>query len=355
VTAETCPDCGEELKEAVGITPRFIEEIPEPAPIETTRFDLHHYDCSACDTTVQAAHPDCPSEGRFGPRVQALAARARYEDRLPYRKIANRFDQLFDLELSAASAWYATERVARAGRGEYDQLQARIRAADVVHVDETGFMIDGHQAWLWTFRTADATLFALRASRGRAVVAEILGEDFDGTIVCDGWRAYPAFSANLQRCWANLLREADEVSADHPEAEAIAHRLHQLYDGLMAFLANDPAPAARERMRRQARRTIKDLIAQSVEPTAVADFLGKIECGLDYWLPFVTDPAVGPTKNAAKNPFREPVVLRKIIGTLRTESGRFTHETLLSLLATWKQQDHNPYDELKRVATPKTT
>jgi transposase len=355
VTAETCPDCGEALEAAVDVTPRFIEKIPDPEPIETTRYDLHNYECEGCDRDVQATHSDCPAEGAFGTTVQAQAALARYEDRLPYRKIADRFDQLYDLDLSAASAWQATERVARAGRGEYDQLQARIRAADVIHVDETGFMIDGHQAWLWTFRTAEATLFALRASRGRAVVAEILGEDFDGTIVCDGWTAYPAFSANLQRWWAHLLREADDVAADHPEAEPITDRLHRLYDGLTAFLDTDPTPAARERMRRQARRTLEDLIAQSVETAAVSDFLGMIESGLDYWLPFVTDPAVDPTNNAAENALREPVVLRKIIGTLRTESGRFTHETLLSLLATWKQQDRNPYDELKRVATPEPT
>jgi hypothetical protein len=28
----------------------------------------------------------------------------------------------------------------------------------------------------------------------------------------------------------------------------------------------------------------------------------------------------------------------------------FVHETLLSLLATWRQQGRNPYDELKRVS-----
>lgn len=216
-------------------------------------------------------------------------------------------------------------------------------------------MIDGHQAWLWTFRTADATLFAMRASRGRAVPAEILGEDFDGTIVCDGWTAYPAFSANLQRCWAHLLREADEIAADHVEAEPIADRLHKLYDGLTAFLATDPAPAARHRMRRRARETLEELIAQPVETAAVAKFLGKIESGLDYWLPFVTHPEVDPTNNAAENALREPVVLQKIIGTLRTESGRFAHETLLSLVAIWKQQNRNPYDELKRVSRPVPT
>lgn len=40
----------------------------------------------------------------------------------------------------------------------------------------------------------------------------------------------------------------------------------------------------------------------------------------------------------AEQALREPVVLRKIIGTLRNDRGMFVHETLLSLLSTWCQQ-----------------
>jgi phage baseplate assembly protein W len=124
---------------------------------------------------------------------------------------------------------------------------------------------------------------------------------------------------------------------------------------LTAFLETDPTREARERMRRRARQTLEALIDQPVETAAVTQFIGKIESGLDYWLPFVTNLEVAPTNNAGENALREPVVLRKIMGTLRTESGRFTHETLLSLVATWKQQDRHPYDELKRMASPRST
>jgi transposase len=61
-------------------------------------------------------------------------------------------------------------------------------------------------------------------------------------------------------------------------------------------------------------------------------------------------PAVSPTNNAAENALREPVILRKLIGTLRNERGMFVHETMLSLLATWSQQGRNPYEQLRRVA-----
>lgn len=355
VIADCCPDCDEPLGEPIDVTPRFIEEIPDPEPIETTRYDLHHYECGGCGSEVQAAHPDCPTEGAFGVTVQAQAALARYEYRLPYRKVADRFDQLFELDLSAASAWHATERVARAGRGEYLEIRDRLRAAEAVHVDETGFKLDGQQWWLWTFRAGADTLFALRESRGSAVIEAVLGEDFEGTIVCDGWTAYPAVTDELQRCWAHLLREADDVAEDHAEAEPIADRLHRLFDGLQSFLGTDPASEHRELMRERARETVAGIVATDAESEAVQTLLGKIDGGRGHWLEFVTNPAVEPTNNAAENALREPVVLRKIIGTLRTEAGRFAHETLLSLLATWKQQDRNPYEELKGTVTPKTT
>jgi len=74
----------------------------------------------------------------------------------------------------------ATERAARAGRCEYEQIRRRIQHADVVHIDETGIKRDGEQAWMWTFTTDEHTLYAVRESRGSDVPAEVLGEGLRG-------------------------------------------------------------------------------------------------------------------------------------------------------------------------------
>jgi transposase len=281
--------------------------------------------------------------------VVAQATLSKYEYRLPHRKIADRFEQLHGLELSPASAWHATERAARAGRCEYDQIRAEIQQADVVHVDETGHKLDGEQTWIWTFRTAQYTLYAVRESRGSDVPEEVLGEDFDGIIVCDGWTAYPAFSSDLQRCWAHILREAEDVADDHDRAKPIYRTLKQMYVDLQSWLETDPPERQRTRMQEAARKGLETLTERSVTDGPVATLLGKIENGLDHWLTFVGEPAVSPTNNAAENALREPVILRKLIGTLRNERGMFVHETALTLLATWSQQGHNPYEELQRV------
>ena len=282
--------------------------------------------------------------------VLAQATLSKYEYRLPHRKIADRFEQLHGLELSPASAWRATERAARAGRCEYDQIRAQIQQADVVHVDETGHKLDCDRIWIWTFRTDQHTLYAVRESRGSTVPEEVLGEDFDGIIICDGWTAYPAFSRNLQRCWAHILREAEDVADDYNQAEPIHRTLKQMYVGLQSWLETDPSEHQRVQMQNVAQVSLETLVDRSVNDGPVATLLGKIEGGLDYWLTFVGKPAVSPTNNAAENALREPVILRKLIGTLRNERGMFVHETVLSLLATWSQQGLNPYDQLRRVA-----
>ena len=350
VTCDCCPDCGEAFDESAGVSPRLVEELPNPQPPEVTQYNRHHYECHSCGAETVASHPDCPDEGQFGVNVIAQAALSRYDHRLPYRKIGNRFEQLHGLELSGASAWHATERAARAGRCEYEQIRHQIKQADVVHVDETGIKRDGEQAWIWTFTTEDHTLYAVRESRGSDVPKEVLGEDFAGTVICDGWTAYPAFSSNLQRCWAHILREAEDAAEKQAEGEPIYRALKQLYVALQTRLESDLTVRERAELQRVARRELESLIERSVPDGPVATLLGKIEGGLDHWLTFIGEPAVSPTNNAAENSLREPVVLRKIIGTLRNDRGMFVHETLLSLLATCRQQGRNPYDELKRIA-----
>ena len=350
VTCDCCPDCGEVFDESVGVSPRLVEEIPDPQPPEVTQYNRHHYECHSCGSETVASHPDCPDEGQFGVNVIAQAALSRYDHRLPYRKIADRFEQLHGLEFTGASAWYATERAARAGRCEYEQIRQQIQQADVVHIDETGIKRDGEQAWIWTFTTEEHTLYAVRESRGSDIPAEVLGEDFAGTVICDGWTAYPAFSETLQRCWAHILREAEDAAEQQDKGKPIYRALKQLYVALQTRLESDLTLRERAELQRVARRELESLIERSVPDGPVATLLGKIEGGLDHWLTFVGEPGVSPTNNAAEKALREPVVLRKLIGTLRNDRGMFVHETLLSLLATWSQQGRNPYDELKQVA-----
>ena len=45
VTLESCPCCGAAFAEPIEVIARTIEDIPEPAPLEITQYNLHRYEC----------------------------------------------------------------------------------------------------------------------------------------------------------------------------------------------------------------------------------------------------------------------------------------------------------------------
>jgi len=184
--------------------------------------------------------------------------------------------------------------------------------------------------------TATGTLSIVRKSRGKNVVEEVLGKDYSGTIICDGWKAYSNFTNNLQRCWAHLLREAKFLSRKDEEAMLLSERLHKLYKNLKFTLDKGPPDNIRNILRMNAEENLRELVSKNYQSKDVQKFVIKIRNGANYWFNFVTNPLIEPTNNIAERALREHVIHRKIIGTLRNEKGTQIHERMMTCVATWK-------------------
>ena len=201
VTADRCPDCGAELGIPIRIESKIIEEIPDPQPIIVIEYRIAHYSCPCCHREVVAKDSDCPSEGRFGNNTITQTTLLKYEDRLPHRKIREALRRMHGLDISCCNL-DLTRRAADAVQSQYDAILDRVREAPVLYVDETSIAVQGKLHWIWTFASPSETFFAIRKSRGTKVLSEVLTERFlRGIIVCDGWRSYPKFTEDLQRCW----------------------------------------------------------------------------------------------------------------------------------------------------------
>ncbi|KXB08441.1 transposase [candidate division MSBL1 archaeon SCGC-AAA382M17] len=355
VEEENCPECGSALEDPKEVESRVIEDIPEPEPVVAKEYRIGHYECEDCGEEVVASHPDCPEEGRFGKNVLIQATLLKYEERIPYRKVSDLFEWQYDFEVSPASVLDFVRRTSDWLQPRYEKIWTRIRNSDVLHVDETGMKVDGEQHWIWAFTTGGETLVALRKSRGKKVLKEVLGKDFDGIIVCDGWSSYATYvknvspGADLQRCWAHLLREVEDLADKCEEAEPISEKIHEIYENLTGFVGKDPPPKEREKRRKKAEKELEKLLNKSYENERVEELIGKIKNGKKHWFTFVTEPGVEPTNNQAERALREHVVHRKIIGGLRSEKGMKIHETIMTLLTTWKQQGLDPYKEMVKA------
>jgi len=194
--------------------------------------------------------------------------------------------------------------------------------------------------------TATGTLSIVRKSRGKNVVEEVLGKDYSGTIICDGWKAYSNFTNNLQRCWAHLLREAKFLPRKSEEAKLLSNRLHRLYKNLKSNLDKGPPGHIKVILKMNAEETMKELVSKNYQSKEVQKFAVKINNGFNHWFTFVTNPLIESTNNIAERAMREHVIHRKIIGTYRNEKGTQIHERMMSCIATWKQHGLNTREEL---------
>jgi transposase len=236
----TCPHCAARLGKPVKVERNIIEEIPEPQPAEVVCYETLHYRCKMCGSAIVSNHPDKPKDGRFGANTQTAITLLRYNERLPHRKVVEILDQNFTFPLTPATSWNVTKRVARHLDPSYEETVRALRKSYCIYIDETGFKVDGKKWWLWVFTTDEATIFALRRSRGTKVVREILGRKYDGVIISDGHRSYATYTDKRQRCWAHLLRELKELAEKSAVAKALYLEVLKLYKEVTEAVGKDP-------------------------------------------------------------------------------------------------------------------
>lgn len=340
--AEKCKYCDNKLYKPFKIESRIVEEIPKPQPIQVIEHKIGHYECNKCGKITIAGNLP---EGRFGVNVIAQSTLMKYDNRLPFRRVADTLERQYGLTVTPASVLDLTRRASDALKTDYKEILKRIKRTKIIYVDETSIDVGGRKFWIWIFVTSKYTFVAIRKSRSKKVLEEILGKNFKGVIVCDGWNAYSEYTTEIQRCWAHLLREAKHL------AEKFQSGLN-LYEGIKKIYAKVKAVTFKEcyENRKKLREKLIKELSQWVDYAncykELRKFAIKINNGLEYFFTRLLNPKIEATNNTAERALREHVVIRKIIGTLRNEKGTSIHETIMTMFATWKQQGLNLFAEL---------
>lgn len=74
-----------------------------------------------------------------------------------------------------------------------------------------------------------------------------------------------------------------------------------------------------------------------------------IRNGLGSWFTCLLYKGKEPTNNLAEQAIREHVVIRKIIGPFRSESGSMNYQYISSLLSTWRLKGLNMFVEMDKI------
>lgn len=350
---DACPSCGGAIDVQV-TAEQYQTDIPPPQPL-IRKFRVHVGACRDCGRRVQGRHPLQTSDAlgaaasQLGPRAVALAADMNKGLGLPYGKVKSVFASHFGITVSRGGLCSALQRLARRGQPTYDGLIETIRASPVVSPDETGWKVGGHRHWLWAFVIPEATVYAIFDGRGYEEAANILGSDFAGMLVRDGWAPYRKFIlAEHQTCLAHLLRRCHEMieTADRGAAR-FPHGLRRIL--LAALLLRDRRArgevsahglvVAKGRLAARFSRLLQGRIVHKPNAT----FLKHLTNEAPHLLTFLGRDDVPATNYQAEQAIRPAVVNRKVWGGNRTWQGAWTQQVLASILRTLRQQGRDPY------------
>jgi transposase len=340
---ETCPDCGSAFSGETQVRSRVIEDIEPVRPTVVTCYEIERGWCPQCRTyqenPVTAALPNY----RLGLRLMLFVVYQKVALGLSYGKIRRELATYFGLSVSRGTLSAMVAEVAHRFGPAYKQLLKLMRHQAVLHVDETGWRVDGANHWLWIFVNDVVTLYVLSRSRGSKVPKALLGEAFEGVLISDFFSAYSPLPYQKAKCWAHLLRESHALTKGQPPPESEPSRLHQQLHALFLEmgLALEQAATdetALEPLYQQIRTKLLALAQQPWQEPDCRRLAHRIEKHLEELLLWLRIPAVTPDNNEAERELRPAVITRKTSFGSRSRPGAHAFAVLLSLIRTWERQ-----------------
>lgn len=348
-----CPFCRASLAGGTVKRTREVIELPRVPAVVTEHVYVERR-CPACRRRClpgPGLAGAVVGQGRLGVGLLSLIAWLREEVRLPVAAVQRYLATVHGLALSVGAIVGASATVAATAAPLLEQTQVAIRTSPVVHADETGWREDGRNGYAWTLSTPTARYF-VHGKREKAVLEAAIGPVYGGVLISDFYCAYTNYEGRHQYCWAHLLRDADELVAQHRDDAAVAGwtaALHALYARARAVRAPDPAA------RRHAQRDLETEAQALVTPwtgNPAAPQRGlcqRIERHLTELFGFVADPSVPSTNNAAERSLRHLVTCRKISGGTRSAAGTATKMAWATLFGTWRLQGRDALAECRTL------
>jgi transposase len=323
-----------------------VLELPAIHP-EVTEYQRHRLKCPRCGLSTCAALPAGVPRGGQGPRLQSVLALMTGAYRLSKRMVQTFCADVFGLPLCAGQvcALEAETTAATAAVVEALREHARTRPANV---DETGWREGRRRGWLWTVVTSAVTVFTIALSRAAGVARDLLDPSAGQVITSDRFPSYDWLPRRQrQLCWAHLQRDfqamVDRGNAGSPVGEELLCCAQDLFTWWYRVRDGTLSRATFRRYMGAVRGMVRDQLEAGcgcgcAKTEAVCRNLLEWEPAL--WT-FVRVEGIEPTNNAAERALRHAVQWRKTsYGTDSAAGSRFV-ETILSVVATCRQQGRN--------------
>src|SRR3954465_5445360 len=210
---DLCPSCGHDLRPALTIAPRVIQQVDiREVPLSIQEHRGHPGWCPHCQKLYEAPLPaGIERGGLIGPTLTTLIAYLKGACHASFSTVRKFLRDVVRVTISRGQLARIIAKVSRALERPYEELLEGLSTQARLNVDETGHKRNGERMGTWCFRAGLYTLFKIDPTRSADVLIKVLGTEFDGVLGCDYFSAYRRyqreFGVSLQFCLAHLIRD----------------------------------------------------------------------------------------------------------------------------------------------------
>ena len=313
--------------------------------VTVTEHQCQRERCPGCGATRTGVLPAEIAASAFGPRLQAAIVTLSVRNRISRRDVVELCEQLFASRISTGTIDAILTRAGDALTEPYADLLDRVRAADALNMDETGWRLKGAQRALWGAFTDRHAVFVIAANRHEDHARDLLA-DSTAIVTSDRWWAYGHLPLRRRQvCWSHLQRDfamhADGLAAEKDFGEAGQRICEELFWAWEIFQHTGDRADLKRRIRKL-RREFKPILTRHAGKGARYRRARRFARNLlNIWpalWTFSSINGVQPTNNHAERGLRGAVIARKLSLGSQSEGGERRIERLLSAHTTCRLQ-----------------
>ena len=353
-----CPRCGGR------VIPSHIDrqyQVETPRRPIYRQFNVAVGCCARCDGRVQGRHPLQTSDAlgccasQVGPEAQSAVVMLNKELGLSQGKISRFFQSFFGIRLTRGGSCQIMLRAADRCEGNYHAIVKRVQQSRWIVPDETGWRIGGWLAWLHVAVTQEAVAYLIARQRGIEASALLIGEDYAGNLIHDGWASYDRFRrATHQTCLGHLLRRCHQLLETAIRGAVIVPRKVKalLQESLEVRDRRDARQITLRAARAQAnhlQERMTRLLTPAKTNAANERFRRHLLRHADQLFTFLRHAGIDATNHRAEQAIRPAVVNRKVWGGNRTEAGAVAQSILMTVLFTARKQGQGAMEFMSQL------
>ena len=381
---DACPSCRGKLyrQKKPALLVRITASVPFPAKV----YEKERLRCNGCGEIYTAKSPDGVGEERFDGSVASMVALLRYGTGLPFHRLQE-LQVSLGVPFPAAAQWELVRDAAKLFEASYEELVRQAAQGEVLYNDDTPMRIlecfkenkERKQRGEKLERTGTFTSGVVAEAAGQRIVlyftgrrhagenlAQVLAERASGLDpplqMCDGLdRNLPGeLQTIVSNCLVHGRRHFVDVVESFPaEVRHVLEELAQVYRNDARARTEGMSPEERLRLHQEESGPVMDqlkawmdaLIAEKkVEPNSgLGQAIAYLQKRWERMTVFLRMPGAPLDNSLCERMLKRAILHRKNSLFYKTENGARVGDLFMSLIATARLANVNPFDYLTEL------